>query len=110
MKLLLTVLGLSAFLLGAADSQTVTDAQGKKWIVRQTPFGVSRVEDRPAAAEPAKPADPSPLVTATEDGDKIRFQRPSPFGVMQWTVKKSELNDMERAVWNRDKPAAGKKD
>jgi len=97
----LIILSLSAFLLTADD--------GKKWIVRQTPFGVSRVEAGTAPPEPSKTPDPYPGITATEIGDSIRFQRPSPFGLMQWTVKKSELSDMERAVWDREKAKAAPK-
>ena len=86
-----------------------TDADGKKWIYRKTPFGVSRMEDRPAAAETLKTTDPYTNVKAMEDGDHIRFERPGPFGVSQWKARKSELNDMERAVWNREKTRAAAK-
>ena len=39
---------------------------------------------------------------AVEDGDSIRFERASPFGVTRWQRKKAELNDMERAVWEHE--------
>src|SRR6266704_6579770 len=45
---------------------TFTDAQGKKWIYRKTPFGLARFEDKPAET-PAALA--GPAITATEDGD-----------------------------------------
>ena len=83
-----------------------TDPAGKKWLYRKTPFGVSRMEDKDgASAEPAKsaPADSYSGVRAFEEGDVIRFERPGPFGVSQWKTKKSDLNQMERAVWDREK-------
>ena len=78
---------------------TFTDAQGKKWIYRKTPFGLSKAEDKPSeqAAAPAA----GPAITATEDGDNVRFEREGPFGVYKWTKKKSELADDERAAWER---------
>ena len=77
-----------------------TDPQGKAWIYRQTPFGVMRFEDRklPQADADRRIED----VKAVEDGDTIRFERPSPFGVMHWQSKKQDLNEMERAVWERE--------
>src|SRR6185436_20888144 len=102
MKLLIAF-SLSAFLLAAAEGQSKppeaprvvkpleipknavesepgtyrhTDAAGKKWIYRKTPFGVSRMEDRPAAVETLKTTDPYANVNAVEDGENIRFERP----------------------------------
>src|SRR5437899_3124363 len=46
---------------------TFTDAQGKKWIYRKTPFGLSKAEDKPS--EPAAAPASGPSITATEDGD-----------------------------------------
>jgi hypothetical protein len=85
-----------------------TDAQGKKWIYRKTPFGLARMEDKPAA--PIVPA-PSLVITATEDGDTIRFERPGPFGPYRWQKKKSELTEDEKTAWekSRDKDAAATK-
>lgn len=86
-----------------------TDAQGKKWIYRKTPFGVSRAEDKavedPKAEDPKKKDENARLIeatTAVEDGDTVRFERPGPFGVTKWRQKKSELNELERAVWDRE--------
>ena len=86
---------------------TFTDAKGKKWIYRQTPFGLARLEDKPAEAETS----PAPsLITATEDGDTIRFERPGPFGVYRWQKNKSELADDERAAWERSRAAKTKQE
>ena len=88
-----------------------TDAQGKKWIYRKTPFGLSRAEDKPA--EPLTTAAPAAasVITATEDGDSVRFERPGPFGPYRWEKKKSELSHDERSAWerSRDKDAAAAK-
>jgi hypothetical protein len=87
-----------------------TDAQGKKWIYRKTPFGVARWQDD-SAAEAARKAEPSKSfdnVTATADGDTIRFERPGPFGTYRWTKQKSELNEMEQAAWARARGAGQK--
>jgi hypothetical protein len=76
-----------------------TDAQGKKWLYRQTPFGVSRREDTGAAAV-AKPAATTTAagMKATEDGDIVHFEKQGPFGVWKWDKKKSELDDTEKTA------------
>ncbi len=90
-------------------SYRYTDTQGKKWVYRATPFGVARVEDKPVAAEP--PAEQRFAdVKAFEAGDHIRFERPSPFGIYKWERAKTELTAMEKAVWEREKDRAAKKD
>lgn len=91
------------------DSNTYryTDPSGKKWIYSKTPFGISRAADKGVSAEEAKKAQEDVAhqiesTKAVEDGDLIRFERPSPFGVSHWERKKGELNEMERAVWDRE--------
>jgi hypothetical protein len=74
-----------------------TDAQGKKWIYRKTPFGVSRMEDT-GERQTAKAAPNGAGIKATEDGDKVRFERQGPFGVWKWEKKKSELDENEKAA------------
>ena len=83
-------------------SYRYTDSKGKKWIYRQTPFGISKAEDVPDT----KPKETFDNVTAKEDGDVIRFERPGPFGVYKWQRNKTELNEMEKAVWEREKAKA----
>jgi len=87
---------------------TFTDAQGKKWIYRKTPFGLARMEDKPVEVSSAPSGDG---ITAKEDGDTVRFERPGPFGTYRWQKKKSELADDEKAAWERskDKDAAAAK-
>ena len=81
---------------------TYTDALGKKWIFRQTPFGLAKFEDRerPATDQESEQKRIA-QTTAVEDGDSVRFERPGPFGVYRWKQKKTELNPMEQAVWDR---------
>jgi hypothetical protein len=72
---------------------------GKKYVERQTPFGVAKVEDK----GDEKAEEPPANMRAFEEGDNIRFERPTPFGVARWVRKKSELNEMERAAWERER-------
>jgi len=84
-----------------------TDPNGRGWLYRKTPFGVMRVEDKPVSAEDAKKARDGKdrLIEATsaaEDGDSIRFARQTPFGRSEWRRPKTQLNEVEQAVWNRE--------
>jgi hypothetical protein len=86
----------------APGTYTYTDADGKKWIFRQTPFGMAKFEDRDRPATDQE-ADQKRIAatTAVEDGEFIRFERPGPFGVYRWKQKKTELDAVEQAVWDR---------
>jgi hypothetical protein len=83
-----------------------TDPAGKKWTYAQTPFGVIRSEADPAT----KPA-PQPLAgtKAFDEGDKVRFEQPSPFGAIKWEKKKTELTEDERNLLSSQSSAAGAK-
>lgn len=74
-----------------------TDSSGKTWMYRQTPFGISRFEDTPAAAAPAAVEAGEP-VTVTDLGDSVRFEKKTAFGASKWVRKKSELTDDEKAL------------
>ena len=121
MKLLITAFAMAAALAGATitipknavesapGTYHYTDAQGKKWIYRQTPFGVARLpEDADRPAPPVALPDPSAGIKATAEGDIIHFERPGPFGVYKWQKNKSELDDVERAAWSRAMAASTK--
>jgi hypothetical protein len=89
--------------LGAGGEYHYTDPQGKKWIYRHTPFGVTHVEDTPQLAAAKAAAAQTAAATAagikaTEDGDKVRFERQGPFGLWKWEKKKSELEEFEKAA------------
>jgi hypothetical protein len=84
-----------------------TDSDGKKWVYRKTPFGVSRTEDKPVDGPAASAAAPAGAgIKAVEDGDIVHFERPGPFGPYKWQKKKSELDDNERAALDRVRTAA----
>ncbi len=88
-----------------------TDKNGKKWTYIKTPFGVIKnvAPDTPASTDPPadsdspKPVDSSTKATdsltkAIDKGDTVRFERTSPFGVVSWEKKKSELTEDERQI------------
>jgi hypothetical protein len=115
-----------------------TDAKGKTFVFRKTPFGVVK-----SAEEPAKPAakaadksvgekakstaspfgkvnaaPPANHVRVTERGDELEFERASPFGPYKWKRNKNDLNEAEREAWDKargqnaaaTKPTAGPKE
>lgn len=87
----------------APGTYNYTDAHGKKWIFRATPFGVTRIEDRPAAQTAGAAQPDSASIKAVEAGDFIRFERQGPFGVYKWQTKKSELTAAERSAWEKSR-------
>lgn len=78
-----------------------TDKQGKKWNYVKSPFGVIRSEVTAAPVTSASLGD----VKAFDEGDKVRFEKQSPFGVVKWEKKKTEMTDEERDLVT--KQAAG---
>ena len=102
--------------LGPDGDYRFTDAQGRKWLYRHTPFGVSKREDTGApavsASGPATAASPAGL-KATEDGDVVHFEKPGPFGPWKWDKKKAELDEAEKAALQHaqaDSKTASKQD
>lgn len=92
-----------------------TDANGKTWNYRQTPFGINRWEQTSTpATEPVQqpvPQSSSPSmfqstqiktepITVTDQGDSYLFDKKTPFGHSTWTRKKSDVTDEEKAVIN----------
>ncbi len=80
-----------------------TDKQGKKWLYSNTPFGVIKSADGDGA-------DASSLagVTAFDAGEKVRFEKPSPFGPISWVKSKTDLTSEERSLFD-SQTATGKK-
>jgi hypothetical protein len=97
-----------------------TDKTGKVTLYRKTPFSVLIVNEEPPTADAAVNTCPENNVTArqhpfsggkqeapiarsikvVEEGDSVRFERTTPFGVSRWTAKKSQLTKEERELWD----------
>jgi hypothetical protein len=75
-----------------------TDKDGKGWMYRRTPFGVSRWEED---SEDTKQKAVVEQTTAMEQGDSVRFERVTPFGKHTWVKKKTELDETEQKIWAR---------
>lgn len=81
-----------------------TDAKGKKWILRPTPFGIARMEDTGEPLRKKREQDHGmDGVKVTESGDSVKFERPGPFGTYKWEKKKTDLDAGEKAAWEREK-------
>jgi len=95
-----------------------TDASGKTYIYRKTPFGVvksletakeadgdktekAKASETPTPFGPVKATAPGDYLKATERGDVIEFERASPFGPYKWKKSKNDLTPTERAAWDR---------
>ena len=103
----------------APGSYQYTDKDKKVWLYRKTPFGLQRsLADEKEGTQPSPAESPAhaktpfgpaggagPTVRAIEDGDSIRFERPTPFGASKWTTKKSELTADERKIWEAQQAA-----
>jgi len=74
-----------------------TDAQGKHWMYRKTPFGVSKWEEKPGETETRPDTSASAGTSMTDLGDSVQFQRLTPFGPQKWIRKKSEMTEEEKA-------------
>ena len=92
---------------GADGLYHYTDPQGKKWVYGKTPFGISRGEDTGEHAAGKSAASIATGIKATEDGDKVRFERLGPFGVSKWEKKTTDLDEVEKAALENSR-AAGK--
>jgi len=79
-----------------------TDAQGKTWMYRNTPFGLAKWEDKPVTAAPV--VEPVVPVSTTDLGDSIQFERQTPFGQQKWTKKKTDLTEEEKALLKKEDP------
>jgi hypothetical protein len=98
-------------------SYKFTDSKGKKWIYRETPFGIAKSEDKPldpmatpfgkakpkAEADIPKPAEGKDLTVAYDEGDTVRFERPTPFGTTTWRKKKTDLDATEQKILDQQK-------
>ena len=79
-----------------------TDAQGRNWMYRETPFGITKWEEKDVPK--AAPDSLEPIVV-TDLGDSVRFSHKYPFGEQVWTRKKAELTEEDKAMIERSKQA-----
>jgi len=86
-----------------------TDAQGKTWMYRKTPFGLSKWEDKPVTTAPVV-VQPAVPVSTTDLGDSIQFERQTPFGPQKWIKKKTDLTDDEKAYLKKEDRKSTKPD
>ncbi len=91
------------------------DEQGKVWIYRETPFGLVRYEEAAANARQV-PEETQPALLAFDEGERVRFERLTPFGKQRWYRNKSELSGEEAEAFQRleqsgkaEQPGAGDK-
>jgi hypothetical protein len=81
-------------------STRVTDENGKRWILKKTPFGVAKIAEVDETSDRALRAKETSIgIRAFDAGDSVRFERMTPFGKSTWTKKKAELDDSEQAAW-----------
>ncbi len=85
------------------NSWRFTDDKGETWTYRKTPFGMTRIAETPSKPEAELP----PGLKAVQVGDEIQFERPGPFGPTRWSRKLDQLTDVERKVWERERPKSG---
>ena len=78
----------------------VTEADGKTYEYRDTPFGVMKFPVKTEDSVRENSADA--FLKIGEEGDNLRFSRQTPFGVTEWVRKKSELTDTEKQAWERE--------
>jgi hypothetical protein len=83
-----------------SSPKRVTEADGKTYEIRDTPFGPMKFPVK--TQDPAREASADAFLSVVEEGDSLRFRRQTPFGVNEWVRKKSELNDTEKRVWERE--------
>jgi hypothetical protein len=89
----------------APNEWEYTDAQGKKWLYRRTPFTLAKLAlaDNPQTAQETEwDRNLVESTTAVEMGDSIQFTRPGLFGMLKWTANKNRLDPMEKQVWERE--------
>ena len=80
------------------NTYRMQEKDGKVWLYRRNPFGVSKIEEKEASKMGRTLTPTETPATVSDLGDSYRFERAGPFGAKTWTKKKSELNDDERSI------------
>ncbi|MFN7648659.1 MAG: hypothetical protein ACK5UT_14215 [Acidobacteriota bacterium] len=83
------------------------DAQGKPWMYKVTPFGLMKSAELTVTEQQKRDGVSDPLegMSVKEEGGLLKFSRTGPFGVSNWTKKKTDLDAEEKAVWERSQAA-----
>jgi hypothetical protein len=89
-----------------ANSYRLVDKDGKEYLYRKTPFGLSRFEVKPQTA--AATFNTS-NIKVTDLGDSYRFVQADLFASRTWTIKKTELTAAERAIVDKSAPQKASK-
>ncbi|MCX7602636.1 MAG: hypothetical protein N2036_01030 [Bryobacteraceae bacterium] len=84
------------------------DAQGRIWIYKRTPFGLTRYEE--AAAAPETPAGTSGIRVREAGESRVVFEKATPFGLRTWTKNPQELDAEEREALENWRKQARKQD
>lgn len=77
------------------------DGDGKVWIYRETPFGLVRYKESAAGPREVSEQETQPALTASDEGERVRFERLTPFGKQRWYRNKSELKGEEAEAFQR---------
>ncbi|WP_031496111.1 hypothetical protein [Bryobacter aggregatus] len=98
-----------------ADGAWRITENGKPVIYRSTAFGFTKVSEeengkiqRMIDGHPDENLEVPAGMTVTEEGDKLRFKRITPFGPYEWVKDKKDLTGVEKAAWAQSKGAAKK--
>ena len=85
------------------DTWRIVDEKGKVWHYKSSPFGWMKAPALSVAEQQKRDGvgDPIEDITVKEEGEMLRFSRPGPFGAYNWTKKKTNLDEAEKAVWSR---------
>ncbi len=93
------------------DTWRAVDEKGKVWHYQSSPFGWMKAPALSVSEQQKRDGVGDPLegITVKEIGESLKFSRPGPFGAYNWTKKKTDLNDVEKAVWEREQKATAPK-
>jgi hypothetical protein len=90
-----------------------TDKDGKVWLYRKTPFGISKSTEQAqlnVAQQQAAATANQAKVRAIDAGDTVKFERSTAMGKQSWEKKKADLTAEEKgwlAQANAQATAAG---
>ncbi len=86
---------------------------GKPIIYRATAFGFTKVSEeengkiqRMIDGKPDESTEVPIGLSVTEEGDRLRFKRITPFGPYIWVKDKTDLTPVEKAAWDQTKGTA----